>query len=261
LLLAGAGAPVAHLGRHGCRRDVPRGRAGRAGARRVSPARPVHVTPGAAHLAPEVLRLLDTWLPGQRWYPVPADGVTHEPWLTVTFGGVPDVVVALLRLTGPGLATGDEALVVQVPLVLTPTAEPEQDTAATEEAGLIGTVTTASGTVTVHDGGVHPAAWHAYLDTALPGACQGPGCAELRDARRIAGEQSNTSVVLPVLPHASGQGGMLKLLRTVALGPHPDVVIPETLTRAGWDGVPRFLGAVPLPDPAGGEALAHLAVL
>lgn len=227
----------------------------------MSPARPVHVTPGAAHLAPEVLRLLDTWLPGQRWYPVPADGVTHEPWLTVTFGGVPDVVVALLRLTGPGLATGDEALVVQVPLVLTPTAEPEQDTAATEEAGLIGTVTTASGTVTVHDGGVHPAAWHAYLDTALPGACQGPGCAELRDARRIAGEQSNTSVVLPVLPHASGQGGMLKLLRTVALGPHPDVVIPETLTRAGWDGVPRFLGAVPLPDPAGGEALAHLAVL
>ena len=54
----------------------------------MSPARHVHVAPGAAHLPPEVLRLLDTWLPEQRWYPVPAEGVTHEPWLTVTFPGV-----------------------------------------------------------------------------------------------------------------------------------------------------------------------------
>ncbi|MFI6426594.1 aminoglycoside phosphotransferase [Promicromonospora sp. NPDC050880] len=239
----------------------------------MSPARPVHVSPGAAHLAPEVLRLLDTWLPRQRWYPVPAEGVVHEPWLTVTFAGVADVVVALLRLAGPGLATGDESLVVQVPLVLTPTAEPEADTADTEAAGLIGTVTTASGTATVHDGGVHPAAWHAYFTAALPAACEPEDCAELRGARRISGEQSNTSVVLPALPHATGRGGMLKILRTVALGPHPDVVIPEALTRAGWDGVPRFLGAVPLPVPAGqggtGTAsgdpapapLAHLAVL
>nr|BFF20700.1 hypothetical protein GCM10025730_42210 [Promicromonospora thailandica] len=216
-----------------------------------------------------MLALLDTWLPEQRWYPVPAEGVTHEPWLTVTFGGVADVVVALLRLAGPGLATGDGALVIQVPLVLTPTAEPEADTADTEAAGLIGTVTTASGTATVHDGGVHPAAWHAYFTAALPAACEPEDCAELRDARRISGEQSNTSVVLPALPHASGRGGMLKILRTVALGPHPDVVIPEALTRAGWDGVPRFLGAVPLPAPpgtatgtnAGPDVLAHLAVL
>ncbi|MFD6446590.1 aminoglycoside phosphotransferase [Promicromonospora sp. NPDC060204] len=240
----------------------------------MSPARPVHVSPGAAHLPPEVLRLLDTWLPAQRWYPVPAEGVTHEPWLTVTFGGVADVVVALLRLVGPGLAAGDESLVIQVPLVLTPTAEPEADTADTEAAGLIGTVTTASGTATVHDGGVHPAAWHAYFTAALPAACEPEDCAELRDARRISGEQSNTSVVLPALPHATGRGGMLKILRTVALGPHPDVVIPEALTRAGWDGVPRFLGAVELPATGAGAAgsrgtahggdagpVAHLAVL
>jgi maltokinase len=240
----------------------------------VSPARHVHVSPGAAHLTPEVLRLLDTWLPHQRWYPVPADGVTHEPWLTVTFPGVADVVVALLRLAGPGLAAGDESLVIQVPLVLTPTAEPTADTGDTEAAGLIGTVTTASGTATVHDGGVHPAAWHAYLAATLPDAHATEECAEMAGARRISGEQSNTSVMLPALPHGSGQGGMLKILRTVALGPHPDVVIPAALTRAGWDGVPRFLGAVELPA-AGGEAapggeggpgdaaapLAHLAVL
>jgi len=235
----------------------------------VSPARPVHVSPGAAHLAPEVLRLLDAWLPEQRWYPVPTDGVRHEPWLTVTFPGVADVVIALLRLAGPGLATGPESLVIQVPLVLTPTAEPTADTVDTEAAGLIGTVRTASGTVTVHDGGVHPAAWHAYLAVALPGVCGPQDCAEMAGARRISGEQSNTSVMLPALPHETGRGGMLKILRTVALGPHPDVVIPEALTRAGWDGVPRFLGAVPLPAPPTAPAalpdddrpLAHLAVL
>lgn len=218
----------------------------------MSAARPVHVSPGAAHLPPEVLRLLDTWLPEQRWYPVPAEGVTHEPWLTVTFGGVADVVVALLRLVGPGLASGDDSLVIQVPLVLTPTAEPEADTADTEAAGLIGTVTTASGTATVHDGGVHPAAWHAYFTAALPSACEPQDCAELVGARRISGEQSNTSVVLPALPHANGRGGMLKILRTVALGPHPDVVIPAALTEAGWDGVPRYLGAVGLSGAGAG---------
>lgn len=228
----------------------------------MSPARPVHVSPGAAHLAPEVLRLLDAWLPEQRWYPVPAQGVTHEPWLTVTFPGVADVVVAFLRLAGPGLAAGSDALVVQVPLVLTPTAEPTADTVDTEAAGLIGTVATRSGTVTVHDGGAHPAAWRAYLGSALPEACGQEDCDEMAGARRISGEQSNTSVMFPALPHDTGQGGMLKILRTVALGPHPDVVIPEALTQAGWDGVPRFLGAVELPAPEAGAApLAHLAVL
>ena len=215
----------------------------------MSPARRVHISPGAAHLTPEVLRLLDAWLPAQRWYPVPAQGVAHEPWLTVTFPGVADVVVALLRLTGPGLAAGDESLVIQVPLVLAPTAEPVANTTESETTGLIGTVVTSSGTVAVHDGGVHPAAWHAYLTAALPGSCERDGGvgAEMAGARRISGEQSNTSVVLPALPHGSGRGGMLKILRTVVLGPHPDVVIPEVLARAGWDGVPRFLGAVGLP--------------
>jgi maltokinase len=249
----------------------------------VSPARHVHVSPGAAHLAPEVLRLLDAWLPEQRWYPVPTEGVAHEPWLTVTFPGVADVVVALLRLRGPGLAAGDESLVIQVPLVLTPTAEPTADTADTEAAGLIGTVATASGTVTVHDGGAHPAAWHAYLATALPDAGGPEVCDTLAGAGRISGEQSNTSVVLPAMTHDAGRGGMLKILRTVALGPHPDVVIPAALTQAGWAGVPRFLGAVELPAPAAvadpraprdvpprtedaswgesGGPLAHLAVL
>ncbi|GAB2494585.1 trehalose biosynthesis protein [Promicromonospora xylanilytica] len=232
----------------------------------MSAARHVHVSPGAAHLAPEVLRLLDAWLPEQRWYPVPTEGVAHEPWLTVTFPGVADVVVALLRLHGPGLAAGDESLVIQVPLVLTPTAEPTADTADTEAAGLIGTVTTASGTVTVHDGGAHPAAWHAYLATALPDAGGPEVCDTLAGAGRISGEQSNTSVVLPAMTHETGHGprrhgGMLKILRTVALGPHPDVVIPAALTRAGWAGVPRFLGAVELPSPDDGGLVAHLAVL
>lgn len=207
----------------------------------------VVVTEGAGHLPPEVLRLLDDWLPGRRWYPVPGEGVRHVPWLSVTFPHVPEVVVLLLRLEGPGLPAGDEALVIQVPLVLTPTAEPPQE----PTASTVGTVTAASGTVLVSDGGAHPACWLAYLQAALGDVPE----SVLAGARALGGEQSNTSVVVPGAGSSDG-GSMLKILRTVALGPHPDVTIPETLTRAGWDGVPRFLGAVGLPEP-----VAHLAVV
>lgn len=213
----------------------------------------VIVTPGAGHLPAGVLRLLDGWLPGRRWYPVPGEGVRNVPWLTVTFPHAPEVVVPLLRLEGPGLPGGDESLVVQVPLVLTPTAEPPEDT-----PGLVGTVRMASGIVEVSDGGAHPACWLAYLRAAAGDVSEDA----LDGARALGGEQSNTSVVVPAL----GSGAMLKILRTVALGPHPDVTIPEALTRAGWDGVPRFVGAVDLPAPSGGPApagslLAHLGVV
>ncbi|WP_206074418.1 maltokinase N-terminal cap-like domain-containing protein [Antribacter gilvus] len=227
----------------------------------------VEVRPGAGHLPPEVLRLLDGWLPGRRWYPVPGAGVVNVPWLTVTFPHTPDVVVPLLRLAGPGLPEGVESLVVQVPLVLTPTAEPG------DGPGVIGTVATAAGTVTVSDGGAHPVCWLAFLRasgvvTTSEGGGFGAGTALLDGARPLTSEQSNTSVVVPGV----AGGAMLKILRTVALGPHPDVTIPEALTRAGWHGVPEFLGAVPVSwgdEPAaahgtgaaGPPSMAHLAVV
>ena len=368
----------------------------------IDQARGVDVHEGIGQLPVEVLRLLDDWLPGQRWFPVPGDGVSCVPWLTVVLpAGTPaaggdvagvgagdlagvgagDVVVPLLCLTGPGLPDpGDEAaLVIQVPLVLSPATAGESTTVTTPDAvlvgglpgdgdpggrpggdvpsgdgpsvggpgrdglggepeageldpvpgdgepgaddphggriadptrqaavgraavgqvavgrtgvgqtaverSLIGVVDTPDGPVAVHDGGAHPAAWSAYLASALPVlpslpsrpavATHGPGDRDpenadvpgatdwLSGAHPLGGEQSNSSVLVPGLhPSIPGtlteraDGVILKILRTVPLGPHPDVVIPEALTRAGWTGVPRFLGAVELPLPA------HLAVV
>ncbi|MBE1875919.1 hypothetical protein [Myceligenerans pegani] len=275
----------------------------------IDQARTVIVHDGAGPLPDGVLRLLDGWLPGRRWYPVPGDGVRHVPWLTVELalpaGAPPDVdadvpglaaghatvVVPLLRLAGPGLAEDEGAIVIQVPLVLV-----REGSGRSPGGGPapIGVVDGPDGPLTVYDGGAHPAAWHAYLAAALPthlplptersrppGTAAGRSVGSSRSAddadrpivrpeggwldgaRPLGGEQSNTSVLVPGLraevpgfPGEQADGVILKILRTVPLGPHPDVVIPEALTRAGWDGVPRFLGAVELPVPPPGPGPA-----
>ena len=218
----------------------------------------VTVRPAGDAVDPAVWDLLGSWLPDRRWYPGGSGEVRQDPWLAVTFDGTPEVVDVLLRLEGRDLPGG--AVVLQVPLVLTP-----PDAAG---PGLVDLVTTRSGKVAVHDGGQHPRCWLALLSAM---GVEGEPDTLLARGRAISGEQSNTSVVLPGVPSEAGTGGMLKVLRTVAQGPHPDVLIPQALTDAGWDGVPRFLGAVEIATPASesasgegsgaGEATAHLAVL
>lgn len=265
----------------------------------IGEARDIDVREGLGPLPDGVLRLLEGWLPGRRWYPIPGNGVRHVPWRTVVLGSGPtttpggraapdavppgraDVVVPLLRLIGPGLPDpADEgALVIQVPLVLRPAAgdaaaggrssgeRPADRPADRPPKGrppadptLIGVVDTDAGPVAVHDGGADPAAWAAYLAAALgdigPAPAEASGAGTLAGAKPLGGEQSNSSVLVPGLrppvpgfPGVRADGVILKILRTVPLGPHPDVVIPEALTRAGWDGVPRYLGAVGLPHP------------
>ncbi|GAB4084783.1 hypothetical protein GCM10028784_14130 [Myceligenerans cantabricum] len=257
----------------------------------IDQAQTVTVHEGAGPLPAAVLRLLDGWLPGRRWFPVPAEGLHHVPWLTVEVPDVPGVLVPLLRLAGPGQPQDESAIVIQVPLVLVPVPGGRRrgERAAARPAerarkaglpatgpGLIGVVDTGDGALAVHDGGVHPAAWRAYLAAALAPADADPALDALEGARPLGGEQSNTSVLVPDLrppvpgfPGERARGAILKILRTVPLGPHPDVVIPEALTRAGWAGVPRFLGAVGLPappsaDPVPGQdpaPVAHLAVV
>lgn len=208
----------------------------------------VRVDPAGTHLPPAVTDLVAAWAPGRRWFPGGSAG-TLAPWREVTVDGADGVVLALLRLPADG---GD--VVVQVPLVLVPAED-----AAPDAPGAIGTVATPSGPVTVHDGGVHPACWAALLRAAGVAGDAAAAAALAADGRAITGEQSNTSVILPraVLPGADA-GAMLKVLRTVAAGPHPDVVVPQALTAAGYAGVPRFLGALEVPLDAGP---AHLAVL
>jgi maltokinase len=196
--------------------------------------------------------LLAAWLPGRRWWPGGTGDVRTEPWLAVSFedggpaGVGADVLVLLVRLTGPSLPGGE--VVVQVPLVLGPADSPGP--------GYIGTVPSPSGDVAVHDGAAHPACWLALLHAM---GVEGDDEALVERGRVLAGEQSNTSVILPGVPSQGGSGGMLKILRTVASGPHPDVVVPQALTEAGWAGVPRFLGALEIATPD--DATAHLAIL
>ncbi|MDO8143004.1 MULTISPECIES: phosphotransferase [unclassified Isoptericola] len=209
------------------------------------------------HAAPDpsVGDLLAAWLPTQRWFPGGAS-VQAEPWLAVTFdqeevdlappeGAHGDVVLLLTRLRGPELPGGE--VVAQVPLVLS---DPED-----VSLGHIGTVETATGEVAVHDGGANPACWVALLRAM--GVAGDPTTLTER-GRVLAGEQSNTSVILPGVPSPSGAGGMLKILRTIADGPHPDVVVPQALTADGWEGVPRFLGALEIDTDDGA---VHLAIL
>ena len=195
------------------------------------------VAPAGTHLPAEVTDLVASWAPGRRWYPGGTSGLPSA-WLEVTFDGSSDVVVALLLLG---------ATVLQVPLVVTPKERSEE-----ADPGYIGT---AAG-LAVHDGGVHPSAWAAYLEAAGLDA-------DTTGGRAIAGEQSNTSVILPaVRPDGAPHGSMLKILRTVAAGAHPDVVVPQALTGVGFTGTPRFLGAVDLPAaPQLVESTNHLAVV
>ncbi|GAA1989745.1 hypothetical protein GCM10009718_29200 [Isoptericola halotolerans] len=216
---------------------------------------------------PNIEALLATWLPTRRWYPGHGE-VRADPWLAVTFEAngeeetttgpdgealaatSADVVLLLTRLVGAALPGGE--VTVQVPLVLTDPATPGP--------GFIDTVTTASGEVAVHDGGAHPVCWLTLLRAM---GVEGRPESLTERGRVLAGEQSNTSVILPGVPSPGGAGGMLKILRTVADGPHPDVVVPQALTEDGWDGVPRFLGALEI-DVAAADSVGlpvHLAIV
>ncbi|WP_336706519.1 phosphotransferase [Oerskovia sp. USHLN155] len=250
-----------------------------------------------------LLGLLDAWLPAQRWYPVKGLAVRHVPWMS--FALTERCTLHLLRIVGDGVD-----LVIQVPLVLTPAGGLAPDprpadargsgaagTAGAPLPGLVGFVpeparrpdgprgaSRASGSegsaapLAVHDGATHPDLWVALLgaleraDDASPSDpdrhdAPGHRPVDLTGARMVGGEQSNSSVILPGV----AGGSILKILRTIAIGPNPDVVVPDALARVGWTGVPRPLGWVeatwePLDVPAeapdlGPARTAHLAVL
>jgi trehalose synthase-fused probable maltokinase len=73
-------------------------------------------------------------------------------------------------------------------------------------------------------------------------------------ARRIKGEQSNTSYII-------GDMLMVKMLRKLAPGVHPDVEIGEFLTRVGFPHSPRLVGVMsyqPQGRPANAAAVVAL---
>ncbi|WP_199423703.1 maltokinase N-terminal cap-like domain-containing protein [Actinotalea solisilvae] len=196
--------------------------------------------------APAGLRaLVDAWLPGRRWYPAKGSTGTLPVVAVLTLedpAGEATVRVELLRLPGGGL--------LQVPLVLRAPGSP----AATDAApgAVVGRL--ADGTAVV-DGTSDAAFLRAWLAAAEG---DGAGAPDLGGAKVMTGEQSNTSVLLP----AASPPAILKVFRTVGVGPNPDVEVPLALSRAGWRGVPRPLAWLAASWPgADGEEGGHLGVL
>ncbi|WP_245859305.1 aminoglycoside phosphotransferase [Luteimicrobium subarcticum] len=206
--------------------------------------------------------LLATWMPTRRWYPAKGSGAIPVPVAVLPLGGPEDrraddlpvgradagVVVEahLLRLTDPGSADDEvSGPLLHVPLVLVPAdrAEPVEPPDPTA----LGTIERDGRSYVVHDGPAHAAYLAHVVGAATWVGDPVRGAGDLADARVIAGEQSNTSVILPRL----AGGAILKVLRTVAPGPNPDLDVPRALAATGWDGVPAPLAWTSMPAAPG----------
>jgi len=216
--------------------------------------------------AAAVVGVLAPWLPAQRWYPV--KGVATRVQLVRTIPLAPGVASLLLDVTRapdggtplPG-SPGPEAPLLHVPVVV----EPAPADGRVVPASAVGTLVRDGLTYVVHDGARHRAFWAAVLAVAGwedggMGATRAAAVPDLAGARVVAGEQSNTSVLMPQV----AGGAILKVLRTVAPGPNPDLDVPRALARTGWHGVPRPLAwwSVDAPGGAPEEPVElHLAIL
>lgn len=201
-------------------------------------------TAGSADLPLEPLtELVRTWLPTRRWYP--AKGTEAQL----------DVVATLLldyeavRIPLVRVRFGSVDTLLQVPLVLerfAPSATAPADVSQPVELrepvdpDTVGRI----GDTLLLDGAGHPAFLRAWLAVADGPDGRAPSDLDPTTARVSTGEQSNTSVVL----RRAGEElqtpavGILKVFRTLAAGPNPDVDVPRRLVEVGWDGVPAPLG-------------------
>ena len=211
-----------------------------------------------ATLTPGKVDLVAAWIGSQRWYA--AKG--HTPALTRLRG---------FRLDDPDGRVGIETLVLRDDTTPQPTVYQVPLTYRDAplrgaEAALVGTMEhSVLGTRYVYDAPHDPvyvaALWRLLqgrtfaqaasasntLEPAFTGhTVTAPYAAPTRPgdvtaSRVLGGEQSNTSIVVGV----SGTGPVIiKLFRTLAPGPNPDIVLQPALAAAGCTHVPRTLGWV-----------------
>jgi len=189
----------------------------------------------------DVLDLLWTWIPRQRWYP--AKGTDARADRVATVDLVDPAREAAVQLHIFRLPSG---ALLQVPTTIR--------AAGHQGPGVVGQVT--SGTLV--DGPQDPAFVRAWLAAADDDGVRLGG--DLTGLRILGGEQSNTSVVLPELRPPA----ILKVFRGLTAGPNPDVDVPLALARSGWSGVPRPLAWLAGTWPNENEesqGVGHLGVL
>ena len=209
----------------------------------------------------ELLDLLEAWLPSRRWFPAKGVDVvlssTARVLLSTEDGGRRVTFVELVRARREG--SGGVDVTLQVPLVL----ELDGDGSTTRAAGPFDEAAALVGRTSagrLYDGAQHPAFWAAWLDAATWADADRPAHRpyDFTGAHILKVEQSNSSVLFPGI----AGGTMLKVLRTLAPGDNPDVVVPLALTREGWHGVPTpYAWHEITVDDAQGPWRAHAGVL
>jgi len=177
------------------------------------------VIESAQTLPPALLDAVCQWTTTQRWYPG-ASGTIPTPWLVGRFSGTssdgPQPVILFAKVSG---------VVLQIPLVLPAYAEVGHPEFA--------------------DGAQSPDFWRKYLSLMglLPDA-ESTDTDVLAGAKLLTGEQSNSSILMPNLRKSGSVGAILKILRTLTPGEHPDVAVPTALAATEFNGVPRVLGSL-----------------
>nr|WP_141631206.1 1,4-alpha-glucan branching protein GlgB [Mobilicoccus pelagius] len=209
-----------------------------------------------AALFPSKLELLEAWLPFQRWF-----RGTHTPQLRRLGGyrlddpagevGVETLVVAD--------DSGDRPIVYQVPVTYRsePLVGGERALVGTMEHSVLGTryvydaphdpvyATLLLGILTGAEQAQHASESHTP-DPSVTGRPLDPADTRtVTDSRVLAGEQSNTSIILDT---RAGDGSekpvICKVFRVLQHGENPDVELQTALARAGNTDVAAPLGSV-----------------
>ncbi len=230
---------------------------------------------------PALLRLLQEWVPRQRWFPAKGTPARLVHRGAAALSGTPDAVVLVHLLAIEGIRReGQREQLVQVPLVHR--RAPAGRAVTEDPPGTVGELPGPDGTPwLVIDGPRDPAYVAALLALLGGGTSRGRRAATSArghlaagatapdpraPSRVLSGEQSNTSII--VTP-ADGPPVIVKVFRALEPGDNPDVVVAAALARAGCSRIPAPVGWVdgtwsPAPG-GGGEAdsmpvRGHLAV-
>ncbi|MFJ2110666.1 MULTISPECIES: maltokinase [unclassified Streptomyces] len=220
---------------------------------------------GARALIGSLAPLLHDWLPRQRWFAGKGSPVTGFTPVTVTEllpmgAGGPGLLHLLVRVeqrggSGPPPDAPPPAGDCYQLLLGVCDTLPDRLTAALIGRAVQGPLAGR----TVYEGLRDPLLAELLLDRLRtpggPGPLRfdrtGPVPAGLT-GRLLDAEQSNSSLVFG---DAAGDAYILKILRRVFPGPHPDLELPLALAAQGCERVPAPIGWFEADDPGGGETL------